>query len=303
MFYRTIVYILLLPLVSCGSGSGFLKGNIDAYPKGTDYATAEMSVEDAYDNFKFALEENEEISVMAEVNHATNAEAAGIGLPDSRIIFFGNPEMGTQLMLRNQLVGLDLPLRVLFYEKDERVVAVFNSASYLERRYMLGGSSMVDQISANLNSLVGKALNTEVIRGKSMELTSSQGIKTVQSNRNFPETYSALKETIENNKDIELIAELDHQANAASADMELRPTRLIVFGNPNVGTPIMQSAISTGLDLPQKILVWEDEDGTVNISYNTPEFLQLRHDFKGARKEMEMISTALLDLTRTAAGF
>lgn len=294
--------ILLLPLVSCGSVSELLKGGMEDYAGGTNYATANLSVEEAYDNFKNVLEENEEISILAEVNHSANAEAAGVGLPESRLIFFGNPEMGTRLMQRNQLVGLDLPLRVLFYEKDEQVVALFNSASYLERRYMLAGASTVDMISARMDAMLGKALNSEVVWGKRMDLTNAQGIKTVQSKQNFSETYSALKESIENNENIQIIAELDHRENAAGEDMELRPTSLIIFGNPSLGTQFMQSAISTGLDLPQKMLVWEDVDGTVNISYNTPDFLQLRHQFKGVRKEMEMMATALLDLARTAGG-
>ena len=302
MLQRAIIILSLLPLISCGGGGGFFQGGIDAYAKGTNYAASEMSVEEAYDNFRIALEENDAISVMAEINHSNNAEAAGMGLPDSRIIFFGNPEMGTQLMQRNQVVGLDLPLRVLFYEKDEQVVALFNSASYLERRYGLGGASILDQISANLDGLVGNALDTEVVWGKSPDLRISQGIKTVKSSRDFSETYSALKEILDNNSDIQIIAELDHQANAAEAGMEMRPTKLIMFGNPNLGTPFMQSAISAGLDLPQKMLVWEEGNGTVNISFNTPQFLQWRHGFKSLRTEMETMTTNLNDMAVTAAG-
>lgn len=302
MFQRAIIILSMLPLISCGGGGSFFQGGIDAYARGTNYATAEMSVEEAYDNFRIALEEIDGITVMAELNHGNNAEAVGMALPDSRIIFFGNPEMGTQLMQRNQLAGLDLPLRVLFYEKDEQVVALFNSASYLERRYGLGGTSILDKISANLDGLVGKALNTEVTWGKSPDIRILQGIKTIQSNRSFKETFSALKEILENNEDIKVVAELEHHTGAAAAGMELRPTSLIIFGNPNLGTPFMQSSIGTGLDLPQKMLVWEDEVGKVNISYNTPQFLQFRHGFKSLRPEMETMGTSLNDIAASAAG-
>lgn len=302
MFQRVLIVLLIFPLISCGGGGGIFQGGIDTYAKGTNYATAEMSVEEAYDNFRIVLEESEGISIMAELNHAVNAEDAGMELPASRVIFFGNPEAGTQLMQRSQLAGLDLPLRILFYEKDEQVVALFNSASYLERRYGLGGASILDKISSNLDGLVGKALNTEVVWGKSPEIRISQGIKTVKSNRNFTETYTALKEILESNEDISIVAELDHQANAADAGMELRPTRIIMFGNPSLGTPFMQSAIGTGLDLPQKMLVWEDEGGAVNISFNTPQFLQFRHGFKNLRTEMEIMGTSLNDLAVAAAG-
>jgi uncharacterized protein (DUF302 family) len=302
MLRRAIIILVLLPLFSCGVGSGFFTGSIDPYAKGTNYATAEMSLEEAYDNFRIELEDNEGISIMTELNHSTNAEAAGMELQDSRIIFFGNPEMGTQIMQRNQLAGLELPLRVLFYEKDEQVVALFNSASYMERRYGLGGASILDRISSNLDGLVGNALYTEVVWGKSPDLRNSQGIKTVQSTRNFAETYAALQKLIEDNEDLKIVAEVDHSANAANAGMQLRPTRLIMFGNPNLGTPLMQSAISTGLDFPQKMLVWEDEGGNVNISFNTPQFLEFRHGFKGLRTEVETIGTSLNDMAVTAAG-
>lgn len=302
MFQRTFIALLIFPLISCGIGSEFFKGNIETSVKGSNNATAEMSVEEAYENFRSQLEANEGIIVIAELNHSSNAKSAGMELPASRIIFFGNPEMSTQLIKRNQLAGLDLPLRVLFYEKDKQVVALFNSASYLERRYGFTGAGILDKISANLDGLVGKAMNTEVVWGKGPDIRISQGIKTVNSTRDFNDTWNALIDILEKNDDIKIVAELDYKANAADVDMELRPTRLIMFGNPTLGTPLMQSAMSTGLELPQKILLWQDEDGEVNISYNAPEFLRFRHGFTGRSTELETISTALDNLAKTAAG-
>lgn len=302
MFQRAMIVLLMLPFISCGVLSEVINGGIDASARGTNNAIAEMSVEEAYENFRSQLEESEGISVIAELHHANNAQTAGMELPDSRIIFFGNPEMGTRLMQRNQLAGLDLPLRVLFYEKDEQVVALFNSVSYLERRYGLGGASILDKISANLNGLVENALNTEVVYGKGADIRISQGIKTYESTRDFNETWTALIDILENNDDIKIVAEVDHQANAADVDMELRPTRLIMFGNSTLGTPLMQSTMSIGLDLPQKILVWQDEEGQVNISYNDPEFLQFRHGIKGRETVLETISNVLNDLAMSAGG-
>lgn len=300
MFQRAIIVLLLLPLVSCGGG--FFKESKAVNVKGVNYGTAAMDVETAYNNLKTSLEENENISIIAELDHSKNAASTKMNLRPSRIIFFGNPKIGTLLMQQNQLAGLDLPLRVLLFEEDEQVLALYNSASYLEQRYNLKDQSTLNKISNNLEKLVVRALNTGVIRGQNPDIINSQGIKTVQSRRNFNETWAALKDLLENNEDIKIVAELDHQANAEGSGMELRPTRLIMFGNPNLGTPLMHSAISTGLDLPQKILVWQDEKGKVNISYNAPEFLQFRHRFKGRGTELETISTVLNDLARTAGG-
>ena len=302
MFQRLILVVFLLTLNSCGIVNEFLNVDTDPWPQGTSHAATEMRIQEAYEEFRLGLEENEGITVMAELDHAQNAEAAGMALTDSKLIFFGNPEAGTLLMRRNQLAGLDLPLRVLFYEKDRKVVALFNNASYFERRYGLAGTGVLDRMWANLEQMVANAMNTQVIRGRSADIGNMQGIKTVQSTRNFEDTYSALIELLEDNNEIKIVTEVDHAANAEKVEMELRPTRLIIFGNPNLGTPLMQSATSMGLDLPQKILVWEDEDGTVNISYNTAQFLQFRHRLKSTPGELDLISTALNKFAEAAGG-
>src|SRR5699024_8315040 len=84
------------------------------------------------------------------------------------------------------------------------------------------------------------------------------GMVTVPSNNNIDETYQNLKDAIKSKDALSVIAELDHRQNAASVDMQLRPTRILMFGNPNLGTPLMQTSQTTGLDLPQKFLVYED---------------------------------------------
>lgn len=97
------------------------------------------------------------------------------------------------------------------------------------------------------------------------------------------------------------MAELDHQANAQSRGLELRSTKIIIFGNPNLGTPLMQESQSIGLDLPQKILVWEDADGKVHLSYNDPEFLKIRHGINESDEEIQQISNALQNISEAAA--
>jgi uncharacterized protein (DUF302 family) len=78
-------------------------------------------------------------------------------------------------------------------------------------------------------------------------------------------------------KGVTLFAVVDHSAEAARVGMKMRPTKLVVFGNPKAGTPLMLAAPSSAIDLPLKILVWEDGQGKVWISYNSPQYLQKRH--------------------------
>ncbi|EZH74518.1 hypothetical protein ATO12_12165 [Aquimarina atlantica] len=135
-----------------------------------------------------------------------------------------------------------------------------------------------------------------------MEITKTQGIITKVSSKSFEETYNTLIEIITNNPNLKIIAQLDHQANAASVNLALNPTRVIMFGNPKLGTPLMQNSQITGLDLPQKILIWQDDNGVVNVSYNDPEFLKLRHEITGKEDVLTIISKALDNLSKGATG-
>src|SRR5213594_1309510 len=78
-------------------------------------------------------------------------------------------------------------------------------------------------------------------------------------------------------KGVTLFALVDHSGEAAKVGMKMPPTKLLIFGNPKSGTPLMLASPSVAIDLPLKILVWEDADGRVWLSYNSPGHLQARH--------------------------
>jgi uncharacterized protein (DUF302 family) len=78
-------------------------------------------------------------------------------------------------------------------------------------------------------------------------------------------------------KGVKLFALVDHSGEAAKVGIAMRPTKLLIFGNPSAGTPVMLAAPSAAIDLPLKILVWEDPDGAVWLSWNSAEYLGQRH--------------------------
>jgi uncharacterized protein (DUF302 family) len=78
-------------------------------------------------------------------------------------------------------------------------------------------------------------------------------------------------------KGVTVFALIDHSGEAAKVGMEMHPTKLVIFGNPKGGTPLMLAAPTIAIDLPIKILIWEDDQGKVWISYNTPDYLAQRH--------------------------
>jgi uncharacterized protein (DUF302 family) len=84
-------------------------------------------------------------------------------------------------------------------------------------------------------------------------------------------------QTILKTKGIPVFALIDHSGEAAKVGMEMRPTKLLIFGNPKGGTPLMLAAPTIAIDLPLKILIWEDDQGKTRVTYNTPEYLAERH--------------------------
>jgi uncharacterized protein (DUF302 family) len=104
----------------------------------------------------------------------------------------------------------------------------------------------------------------------------AQDMATTRSASDFATTKSRLIEAVKA-KGFAVVAEVDHAAGARSAGLDLPPTHLVIFGNPRGGTPLMACKRAVGLDLPLKALVWQEADGAVNVSVNTPKFISGRH--------------------------
>ncbi|NHN59992.1 MULTISPECIES: DUF302 domain-containing protein [Halorussus] len=122
------------------------------------------------------------------------------------------------------------------------------------------------------------------------------GLVTVSSTESVGATVERIEEDIEDNDDLILVTTVDHAGNARNAGLDLRPTTLILFGNPNLGTQLMQASRTAGIDLPQKLLVWAAEDGTANVTYNDPQWLAERHDIEGQEDVVGTIAAALESL-------
>ena len=111
-----------------------------------------------------------------------------------------------------------------------------------------------------------------------MAPTADNGIVNKASNHSVDETVEKLKGILQA-KSVTLFALVDHSGEAEKVGMKMRPTKLLIFGNPKGGTPLMLTAPSIAIDLPLKILVWEDGQAKVWVSYNSPGYLQQRHGF------------------------
>lgn len=101
-------------------------------------------------------------------------------------------------------------------------------------------------------------------------------------------------------KGMTLFARINHAEGAKKVGKSLRSTEVIIFGNPKIGTPLMQCAQSVAIDLPQKALIWEDASAQVWLTYNAPEYLLKRHGIKGCGKVIHKIMNALSNLAKVA---
>jgi len=112
--------------------------------------------------------------------------------------------------------------------------------------------------------------------GKTLPIPTSYGLVIKQSPYTVEETERRFIGILDS-KGLNTFAAIDHAQNAEGVGLMLRPTRVVIFGNPNLGTPLMQCEQSLAIDLPQKLLIWQDETGQVNIAYNDPRYLAGRH--------------------------
>ena len=130
-------------------------------------------------------------------------------------------------------------------------------------------------------------------------IDAEKGLVTMQSNHSVQDTADKLAAIIES-KGMKVFARVDHQKNAQSVNLTLRPTQVIMFGNPKAGTPLMNCEQSVAIDLPQKILISEDADKKVWLSYNNPEYLKSRHNIKGCDTQLANIAKALDGVSKAA---
>lgn len=244
---------------------------------------------------------------METVDHSANAASAGEELRPTRLALFGNPELGTPLMQQSQTAGIDLPQKILVREDEAGQTRVgYNTPEYLANRHgITGADEELGMIGNALSMLATGAAGSDdlaVTIGDASGVQPGEGLVTTRSAHGPEETFERLEAAVEGNENLSVIASLDHQENAESVGMDLRPTKLLVFGNPEAGTPLMQSAQTTGIDLPQKALVYEDASGETFLAYNDPYYLAERHGIEGADQQLAAISTALEGLAAEATG-
>jgi len=234
----------------------------------------------------------------AEVPHSKAAENAGLTLLPTSLVLFGNPALGTPLMEEERSVGIDLPQKMLVWENDDGDVFVgYNPTAYLEYRHK--GVEKADTFETiagallNFASIASGVDKEDISVPDRVRVSRKKGLWTEKSDSDFDTTFDRLEGAIGGN----VFDIIDHGANSGGS---LLPTKLIIFGNPNIGTPLMQAAQTIGIDLPLKILVWEDDKGDVFVTTNDISYLKKRHGLKGVDENLETIEGIISNFVEVA---
>jgi len=138
-----------------------------------------------------------------------------------------------------------------------------------------------------------------VLLGCTAYVHAADGLISVPSRHSVKETIDRFEEAAKGKGQI-IFARVDHASGARKIDKSLRPTELLIFGNPLGGTPLMECAQTAGIDLPMKALAWEDAKGQVWLGYNDPRFLLRRHAISECGTVAENLTKALAGLALEA---
>ncbi|TDN90466.1 uncharacterized protein (DUF302 family) [Salegentibacter sp. 24] len=249
------------------------------------------------------LKQDEVFSINAKIDHSKYAEKAKLNLPQASVLMFENARLGTMLMQKDQLAGLELPFKILVYDKENKTIVAYNSINYLRSRYDFKRVKNLTGIKKELKNMAAKATGGKIEKTGKFNLDMHEGIISEISDFDFNTTYDRLLSIIKNDPDLDIFAEIDHFRNAQKVGLGLRPTRLIIFGYPKTGTSIMQEKTKIALEFPTKFLIWRDEAGVVKISYNDPAFLAKRFKLNKNNPQLQNLKVSLENLSKIAAKY
>ena len=216
------------------------------------------------------------------VDHAAGAASVNLKLPPTQVVFFKRGATEAPLVKAQPSVALDLPLRVLVYADDSSAIHVeFDDVGVLIDRHTLPLTSPPLRDVARATEIFGR---------------DDSGFISVSSGASVEAATATLLEALAK-RGFRVPLVIDYAKRLGLK----RPMRLVIFGNPNVGTPLMQTERSIALDLPQKMLVFENAQGKVELLYNDPYYLARKHGLAGQDARLAKIKEALAALAATAA--
>jgi uncharacterized protein (DUF302 family) len=215
---------------------------------------------------------------IVDIDHSRLAAAAGSSMPPAHVLIWSDPELDAAVLQHNPLAALDLPLRALAFEDQAtgKAAVISNSWDYVANRHSLPDD---EALRSRYEGAIGKAL-AGIPAGSIARFESDSmkepGIVTFESRHDFAETERRIQQAIDAQSDTVNFGRVDFAARSQGHGVSLQPMVLLLFGGPGPGGKAMESAPTLGLDaFCQKLLIWQDTDGTVRVSLN--DLLTLAH--------------------------
>lgn len=229
--------------------------------------------------------ENQGFVVLAVINHAAAAESVGLDLKPTQVVLFSAPRKDTRLIRASQSVAIDLPQKILVWEDSAGEIHLkYNAPGYLTDRH----NFPVKRLLRHVERALGQFGDID------------DGLVTIDSEQSVDATVATLQDVLMA-AGFRIPVVIDHAEIARAIGKRLRPTVTIIFGNPKVGTQLIQNSREVALDLPQKFLVWEDLKGQVHITNNTPGFVGQRGGVQGLDNVLGNIANALANFANQGA--
>ncbi|MGB0391286.1 MAG: DUF302 domain-containing protein [Salibacteraceae bacterium] len=226
-----------------------------------------QKVDHAVEKLNNQISDYKTITVL---DHHRMAKEAGVYTPPSIATIFSNLEVELPLVQENQLIGLDLPFKVLCYAEPDTSSAMiaYTSAEFIKNRHNLNSELLVDYQIA-MNQIIETYSSESISVTDVSSVQEGFGIVKIKSNFDYEHTVQNLREVIMSQGDTKWFADINYTEQASQLGLNLRPTVLLLFGGPAPGGKAMMTTPKIGLDaFCQKLLVFENEVGEVWIAYN-----------------------------------
>ena len=236
--------------------------------------------------------ENQGFEIIATINHQAGAASVNLELRPTQVILFRQSRLDKTLIRRSQEAALDLPHKYLVFEGENGDIQLrYNPPGYVLDRHDV---PVRDHLMAKLDRRLSQFGRLE------------NGVSLVESSQSVEQTVERLL-VILKERGFRIPAVINFHERTHRFSRKRRDTQLIIFGNPNVGTPLMQNSQEIGIDLPQKFLVFETHAHEVFIAFNDPRFLAAKHNLQRDRDpgnldiRLTNIANALLGLAEAGA--
>lgn len=261
-------------------------------------ASSNTTFEKAVETLEEGVENADDFELVATVDHVDNAKSVDRELEATTLFLVAQPSTTGQFLVDAQTAGLDLPLKLLVWEADGVAQLGVNAPRYVAARHEIDKYGLqFGQLESQLAELVEQVSGAELDEFPRNEVITAEpgdGIVTVESDNSVGRTAERLEKFIGEEDGVEVMETYDHAARAEEAGVEDVPNlRLILFGNPDAGTQLMQKERSIGVDLPMKYIVYETTQGRIDVAYNDPSWLVERHGIDADEELLEGMTRTL----------